>query len=133
MDSRHFSRQTKRTAFKRANGHCESCGIKLPVGGGGIHYDHRIPWAISQDSSIANASCLCVRCHLDKTARKDIPDIARVERLADARMGIRRVSKPLPGGRDSAISISFRGPVKRKTQAERYRETMAKRQIGVVE
>lgn len=131
MDSRRFSRSTKRAAFKRANGCCERCSVRLPVGGGGIHFDHVIPWWISHDSSLDNCQTLCVECHKKKTGTKDAQDIARTRNLADSFIGIKpEVRKPLPGGRNSAITISFRGPVKRKTQAEKHREFIRNRQIG---
>ena len=128
--ARHFSRSVKRAAFKRASGHCESCGVKLPAGGGGTHYDHVIPWKISEDSSIDNVQCLCAPCHVGKTAARDIPTIAKVQRLSDRSMGIKRIraGKKLPGGRDTGISITMsRGVVRRQSQSEKHRETMAKR------
>jgi 5-methylcytosine-specific restriction enzyme A len=130
-DSRHFSRSTKRAAYARSGGRCESptCGIALPAGWGGINYDHIINWAISRDSSLENCAVLCAACHLKKTSNYDIPVIAKVQRIADERIGIKRYSaKPLPGGRNSSVTKKLSGEVvKRQTQAEKHRAVMARR------
>lgn len=128
--SRNFSRAVKRAAYARAAGRCENpaCGIALPPGWGGIHYDHAINWALSRDSSLENCRCLCSACHLNKTVLYDIPVIAKVQRLADARIGIKRFSvKPLPAGRRSAISKKLNGEVvQRLPRNGKHRATMAK-------
>lgn len=134
MSSRHFSRSTKRAAYARSNGRCENstCGIALPAGWGGIHFDHRIPWAISRDSSLDNCQCLCFQCHGEKSATRDVPTIAKVQRIADERIGIKRYSaQPLPAGKRSAISKKLNGEVvKRQSQAEKHRAAMARRYGG---
>ncbi len=127
--SRHFSRSVKRAAYKRANGRCENstCGIALPAGWGGINYDHIIGWALSQDSSLENCQCLCAACHLDKTAGYDTPVTAKVLRIADARIGIRREGKKLPAGRTSGIKKKLSGEVvPRPERGAAHRELMAK-------
>src|SRR6266852_9565439 len=96
-DPRHFSAATKRAAFARSHGRCENsaCRSPFPAGGGGIEYDHIINWHLSRDSSLDNCQCLCTPCHLKKTAGYDIPTIAKVTRIADGRIGIKRSGKPL--------------------------------------
>lgn len=132
LSPRHFSRSTKRDAYKRAGGCCEnpSCGIALPPGYGGIHFDHRIAWAISRDSSLDNCQCLCTPCHQAKSAGSDVPTIAKVQRLADERIGIKRATKKLPAGRDSPVRKKISGEViARPTRYEAHRRAMANRRV----
>jgi hypothetical protein len=125
MDSRHFSAATKRLAWKRCAGHCEKCTTKLTTGN--IIYDHVIPWEISHDSSLENCQCLCKSaCDFKKTYEKDLPEIAKVHRICDGAIGIKRFGKKLPGGRNTGISMTFRGPRRRQSQSEKYRELMKK-------
>ena len=127
-DGRRFSRAVKRAAFERAGGTCDACGSPLPVGGGGIEYDHIDPWAISRDSSLENCAVVCARCHHEKSAQRDIPTIAKLVRLADRAIGIKKPSKKMPGGRDSGISITMsRGVVRRQSGAEKHAEFLRKR------
>jgi hypothetical protein len=129
-DSRHFSTATKRAAFARSHGRCENpaCRSPFPAGGGGVEYDHVNNWHLSRDSSLDNCAALCGPCHLKKTGGYDIPVIAKMERLADARMGIKRVSKPLPAGRNSGIRKKLNGQVVRRPErGEEHRRLMTKR------
>jgi 5-methylcytosine-specific restriction endonuclease McrA len=129
--NRNFSRSVKRAAYARANGCCESCGVYLPAGFGGIVYDHRIPWKLSEDSSIDNCQMLCTACDSAKTYGKDLTEIAKVTRVADARIGITRASKKLPAGRNSGIKKKINGEVvTRRTGNEQHWDLMAKRRIG---
>jgi hypothetical protein len=131
--SRNFSRSVKRAAYKRANGCCEnlSCGTAMPAGWGGINYDHRIPWDISHDSSLANCQMLCVDCHKEKSRERDFPALFKCQRIADERIGIKRASKKLPAGRNAAIKKKINGEVvTRRTGNEQHWELMAKRRIG---
>lgn len=135
MNSRHFSRSVKRAAYARSNGRCEnpSCGVALPAGWGGINYDHIINWAISRDSSLENCRVLCVACHLKKTAGYDIPVIAKVTRIADKRIDIKRASRKLPGSRNDPFKIRIGGGTKpRLGRGGEHRALMAKLQPGGV-
>ena len=129
MTSRTFSPKTKRAAFTRANGHCESCG--RPFSPGAVEYDHIIAWELSQDSSLENCDALCPDCHLKKTAGYDIPVIAKCNRIADKRMGLRKSGKPLPGGRKDWRKKKLNGEVvKRLPRYAEQRAFIARRQIG---
>lgn len=109
-DLRHFSKATMREAYVRANGNCEAC--TAPLRPGHTHYDHIIPWAISRDSSARNAAVLCTTCHRDKTSLLDIPIIAKMKRVADSYVGIRKIaSRPMPWGRNSGFKKTMRGQV----------------------
>ena len=132
-DPRHFSAKTKRAAWKRCNGRCESCTVRLRPGH--IHYDHDICWELSRNSSLENCRVLCVACHETKTAERDIPTIARVRRMGDAHHGIAGPGKgqgpKLPCGVESNRRKTIKGRVvERKSQAELHRDAMARRYGG---
>ena len=82
-----FTKATKLAAFRRALGRCEGCGgLLMP---GRFQYDHRNPNEFSGDASLENCQVLCVGCHGGKTATRDIPAIAKSNRLRFRAAGIR--------------------------------------------
>lgn len=85
-DRSEFSRKTKRQAFERCKGHCEGCGVKLTVGK--FHYDHTVPDALGGENILENCQVLCTACHGDKTAKEDVPRIAKASRQHDRFHGI---------------------------------------------
>lgn len=93
---REFPKAVKRDAFARAGGQCEGkpygerCQVKLTLGK--YHYDHDIPDALGGDPTLENCVVLCVACHKDKTATKDIPAIAKTKRIQDQQIGIKKPS-----------------------------------------
>lgn len=139
-DPRHFTRKTKRLAFKRCNGICEyerpsgeRCG--MPVGPGNVIYDHVDPWHLSRDSSLANCAAICVRCDRDKTFGRDIPLIADIRATRDFHLGITGPGKgdgtKLQGGRSSRLRKTVKGRViERQTQSQRHWAAMARRYGG---
>lgn len=109
-DPRRFSKDVMRQAYARANGCCEACTASLSSGN--TQYDHRIPWATSQDSSLSNCQCLCKICHSFKSSIIDIPRIAKGVRLADRHVGIQSLpSQPMPCGKNSGFKKTMRGKV----------------------
>jgi hypothetical protein len=125
--NRNFSRSVKRAAYARANGCCESCGVYLPAGFGGIEYHHIDPWTISHDSSLGNCRLLCVPCHKEITGAHDRPVIDKNRRLRDTAIGIKRASKKLPAGRNSGIKKKINGEVVRRLERyEGHHAVMAK-------
>jgi hypothetical protein len=54
------------------------------------HFDHVIPDGIGGKNDLQNCAVLCVPCHGDKTARLDIPIIAKAKRVSDKHEGHRR-------------------------------------------
>ncbi len=121
-DPRHFSKATMREAYIRANGNCKAC--TAPLRPGHTHYDHIIPWAISRDSTAKNAAVLCTTCHRNKTSILDIPIIAKMKRVADSYVGIRKIaSRPFPAGRNSGFKRTMRGGiVARMNLAQKLRQ-----------
>lgn len=115
-DREEFTRAVKVAAFERAHGLCEwkyddgrrddqVCAKILTTGD--IHYDHRIPWAISFDSSLSNCQCLCKAHHLLKTTKTDVPTIAKVKRVHANHIGAKKPGR----GFNSRLSKRFDGTV----------------------
>jgi 5-methylcytosine-specific restriction enzyme A len=137
--SRDFSPPVKRAAWGRCGGRCEYMrdGVRcnMPLAAGNRIYDHRISWAICQDSSLGNCQVICCKCDREKTAR-DQGVIADVRHVRDFHLGITGPGLgrcPLPGGRrdrDGNPGLwckTFRHGVQpRTTQAERHRALMAR-------
>ncbi len=90
---REFSKQVKRDAFMRANGNCENkqCGARLTIGK--FHYDHDIADGLGGEPTLDNCMVLCTPCHKEKTAKRDVPAIARTKRIQDRQRGIRQPRK----------------------------------------
>jgi 5-methylcytosine-specific restriction protein A len=135
---RRFSAAVKRLAWQRCNRQCQGC--TAPIAGGGFTYDHVVPWELCRDSSLGNCQVLCLTCDHDKTYTRDLPMIAQADRKGDFHIGITGPGHgrcPMPcgkydrDGRPGKYSKTFhRGVVKRTTQAERHRATMAKREVS---
>ena len=85
-----FSRKTKLEAFERAQGKCEACGCLLR---GRFDYDHDKPAAFNGRATVGNCRVLCVGCHSRKTFGRDIPAIAKSNRIRAKEAGIKRQSK----------------------------------------
>src|ERR1017187_7747346 len=73
-----FSQKVKANAAIRANGNCEICTRKLRAGD--FHFDHEVPDALGGEATLENCRCLCRSCHGEKTAKSDIPRIAKAKR-----------------------------------------------------
>jgi 5-methylcytosine-specific restriction protein A len=86
-----FSKKTKLEAFTRCEGKCEGCGSLLRPGR--FDYDHDLPAAFAGDNSISNCRVLCDGCHGKKTGERDIPAIAKSNRIRRRWAGIRPKSK----------------------------------------
>lgn len=124
MSRREFSKAVKRDAFMRAAGYCEGhpyggerCPVKLTRGR--FHYDHEIPDALGGEPTLDNCRVLCVACHQDKTAKQDIPRIAKAKRISDREKGIRKPSRMKGQGfRKPPGQHSATRPIVRKSDGE---------------
>jgi 5-methylcytosine-specific restriction protein A len=112
---REFSKHVKRAAFVRANGKCEGCEAHLYVGH--YHYDHIIPDGLGGEPTEDNCQLLCKACHKDKTAKKDVPTIAKAKRIADKHIGIRsnRPKIQSAGFRRAPPQRTASRPIERRT------------------
>ena len=125
MRTAEFSRKTKMAAWERAGGKCENiskgrspllgdgdgywddrCNKKLHPGD--IFFDHRIPEAISHDNSLGNCQVLCRAHHDAKTAKADVPTIARVKRIQARHVGADKPKRPFS---DPRFKRKMRGDV----------------------
>lgn len=78
--SRHeFTSKVRVAAFQRSGGHCEKCTAKLWPGK--YEYDHIIPDQFGGEPTLENCAVLCDNCHGEKTAKVDVPAIAKSTRI----------------------------------------------------
>jgi 5-methylcytosine-specific restriction protein A len=91
MSRQEFTAKVKVAAFERAAGRCEACTAPLRVGK--THYDHVLPCALGGSPTIENCAVLCASCHGAKTARQDVPQIAKMKRQRAAHIGTKGPSK----------------------------------------
>lgn len=80
-----FPRAVKAKAFLRADGKCEVCTARLQVGK--FDYDHIIPDALGGEPILSNCSVCCEACHDEKSAKVDVPRIAKMKRQRDRHIG----------------------------------------------
>lgn len=94
MPRREFSAKTKALAFERAGGNCECCTARLTAGK--FHYDHVIPDALGGEPVLSNCEVLCTNCHGAKTAKEDVPRIAKAVRTNRKHINATRPKRPWP-------------------------------------
>lgn len=82
-----FPSKVRVAAADRANGKCQKCG--LPFGAKRKHFDHILPAALGGEPTLANCQVLCEPCHMEKTAKEDIPRIRKADRQKRAALGIK--------------------------------------------
>ncbi len=109
MMRREFSTKVKAAAFQRSGGACEQCTAKLYVGK--FHFDHRIADGLNGEPTLANCVVLCLACHSEKTAKHDVPAIARAKRREARHIGAVRSSRPMPGSRGTKFRKRMDGSV----------------------
>jgi 5-methylcytosine-specific restriction endonuclease McrA len=81
-----FTKQVKLAAYERAAGRCEVCSA--PLAGKRIEYDHAIACAFGGSADLENCIVTCRACHRDKTTRRDVPTIAKSNRIRIRQAGI---------------------------------------------
>lgn len=122
MPRKEFTAKTKRAAWTRSGGCCESAlvpqladiGCNRRLHPGDIRYEHIDPDGLTGEPTLENCAVLCVPCWRIKTVRYDIPQVARAKRKADAHLGIKRTSRPMPYGKDSEWKKTMSGKVVRR-------------------
>lgn len=88
-----FTKATKRAIHVRSAGRCECwrCPGLVPCGqrlGFPRFYEHIIQCEVGGDNSIENGAVLNLTCWRAKTAKQDLPIIAKVKRVRDRHRGI---------------------------------------------
>lgn len=116
MSRREFSMKVKGQAAIRANGHCENCGVRLPIGG--FHFDHDVPDGLGGEPTLENCKVLCLPCHKDKTRLHDNPVMQKADRQRKSvGMGMKtRKGRPFPGSKASGLKKCFDGTVVRRAK-----------------
>jgi 5-methylcytosine-specific restriction protein A len=114
-----FTAETKRSAFARSGGICEchlipwlkrpdGCGVRLVAGA--IFYEHVIQDAIRPDNSLDNCAVLTRTCWKEKTARIDLPVIAKSNRVRNRHIGaVATPQQVIVGSRASGWKNHMRG------------------------
>lgn len=118
MRRKEFTGKIRKQAFIRCGSKCEACNAALKIGEG--EYDHIIPWALSEDSSIENCQVLCVPCHRGVGAKTadDQRHIAKAKRREAKHIGI---TKPAGTLKSAGFPISEKSAARQPKQALPYR------------
>lgn len=111
MSRQEFKPKIMAQAALRANGRCEGCTRRLMPGD--FHYDHVIPDALGGLPTLENCQVLCRSCHSVKTAKEDVPRIAKAKRNYRKSNGIRKPSR-FPAARTSIWKKRMDGSVVRR-------------------
>jgi len=120
MRREEFSKDVKRAALRRSKGKCEAKGAAYGFPRGvrcnanlayGVEYDHfPVRAADGGSGELSNCAAVCIRCHRWKTAKVDIPQIAKSKRLFERRWNLSTASpRPVPGSRKSSLKRRFDG------------------------
>ena len=88
MPRREFTAKIKIAAYERSKGYCEGCGAPLMIGK--FQYDHDIADGLGGEPTLDNCKCLCSACHGEKTAKNDVPKIAKTKRVRQKHLGIKK-------------------------------------------
>ena len=105
-----FPKRVKLEAWQRSGGNCDACGAHLYPGK--WHLDHIKPSAFGGEPVLDNAACLCLPCHTRKTGTKDIPAVAKSNRVRAKHLGFQKKRGPgLPGSRRSRWKRKLDGTV----------------------
>ena len=109
-----FSTSFRLNLFLIRKGTCASCYQKIDAGKA-WDIDHIIPLALGGTNEPENLQILCKPCHQSKTAKNDIPRIAKTKRLKARHLGARSPSsRPIPGSRRSPWKRKLDGNVVRR-------------------
>ncbi len=77
MSRLEFSAPTKRKAYERAGGRCQTCDAVLRDGE--PQYHHILEAKLGGDGSIANCLVLCIPCHKAVTKEVSIPRVTKMK------------------------------------------------------
>lgn len=112
MSRREFRKAVKLAAWERCGGVCDKCTTYLFPGR--FQYDHDIPDGLGGEPTLDNCLVLCSACHGAKTAKVDVPRIAKTKRVKAAHLGIKATKRPMPGSRASGLRKRMNGKVERR-------------------
>lgn len=110
MSRTEFSKKVKAAAAVRCLGDCESCGIRIRIGG--FHYDHIKPDGLGGKATLANCQVLCLPCHKAKTHTEDNPRMQKADRVKKKiAWGIKSTAHPMPHGKNSPTKRKMDGTI----------------------
>ena len=89
MTRRRLTNIQRLSVFDRAGGRCHLCGAKITVREK-WDLDHMIPLALGGADELANLAPAHNTCHRTKTAKLDVPAIAKGERVRAKHVGATR-------------------------------------------
>ena len=107
---RQLSTRARLNLFLAHKGRCASCTLPIPPGKG-WDIDHIIPLALGGSDTTDNMQILCRPCHGTKTIKRDVPAIAKVERIRAKHLGAARSRRAMEGGRKSFYKKAIGGRV----------------------
>lgn len=126
---REFSPDTKRQAVRRSGGICEchllakagvpgfniqGCGVQIGVGN--CFFEHIEPSYFAGRNDLGNIAAISRTCWKTKTAKYDLPKIAKTKRQQNMRFGIKSESgRPIDGSKRSAFRKKLNGQVEWRT------------------
>ena len=84
---REFPTKVRVAAWDRCGGKCEGCSAKLFPGK--FAYDHELPDGLGGEPVLSNCRVLCDACHGAKTAKRDVPSMAKADRSKAKHVGAR--------------------------------------------
>ena len=109
-----FSTSFRLSLFLKRKGLCSICSLKIDAGKS-WDIDHILPLALGGTNDLENLQILCRSCHRSKTAKDDVPRIAKTKRLKARHLGARSPStRPIPGSRRSPWKRKLDGSVVRR-------------------
>lgn len=117
MSRREFSVAVQNAAYERSGGICE-CGCNRPFTDHPKErpeYDHDLPDFLGGKPDLENCKVLRVDCHQAKTAKQDMPRIAKARRGEKDRKNITRIKRPIAGSKASGWHKPINGPAVRRT------------------
>ncbi len=85
---------------------CHVCKHNIPAAKETWEADHVTPHELGGTFVLP----ICIPCHEAKT-KKDVTAIAKAKRVHDRHFGIKRSSRPMPGGKHSRLKKKFNGQV----------------------
>ena len=110
---RQLSTKARLNLFLSYKGRCASCTLPIPPGKG-WDIDHIIPLALGGSDTTDNMQILCRPCHGTKTTKRDVPVIAKVERIRAKHLGAARSRRAMAGGKNSNFKRTFDGQTLRR-------------------
>ncbi len=106
---REFPKSVKLAAWQRCNGNCEVCHARLFPGK--FRFDHNKPDTFGGEPTLENCVVRCWNCDKDKTYKRDIPMVAKSNRVRAKHLGLKKTRNPLPGSRGSKWKRKMNGTV----------------------